>query len=84
MGKEIITEGIAERIVEKIWEGPERIRPCVDIGVYEVLADGTPVIVGRIAGYPAGPFGINWTGRVGPFVYVVGGAFMDKVRARKA
>ena len=74
--KELFTENIAETIAEKVWEAPDRIRPCVDLGVFEVLDDGTPVLTASIAGYPPQPFSVNWSGGVGPYVHCVGGAFM--------
>lgn len=56
----------------------DAIFPCVDIGVGDLLDDGTPLVVATVAGYPPQPFGENWTGRDGPFVRIVGDPFMAK------
>ena len=77
-GSEIFRDGVVEEIVKKIFVDEEHIYPCVDIGVVDLLEDGTPLIAATIAGYPPGPFQANWTGREGPFVYVVGQRFLDK------
>jgi hypothetical protein len=57
----------------------DHIYPCVDIGVGDLLEDGTPLIVANIAGYGPRPFQANWTGRDGPFVYILGQPFLNKI-----
>lgn len=57
----------------------EHIYPCVDIGVGDLLDDETLLIVGNVAGYPPTLFGRNWTGREGPFVYIVGSPFLARI-----
>jgi hypothetical protein len=60
----------------------EHIYPCVDIGVGDILADGSLLIVGSVAGYAPRPFGPNWTGRMGPFVHVVGQPFLNRIAGK--
>lgn len=69
---QIVTANIAEAITAKVYEGANAIRPCVDLGVIDIEADGTPVVAALIAGYPSRPFGNNWKGTVGPFIYIIG------------
>ena len=77
---ELLCENVSEVITNAVYEDEDHIRPCVDIGVGEQLADGTIIIEASIAGYAARPFGENWTGRLGPFVYVINQAFVDKIK----
>lgn len=77
-GSEIFRDGVVEEIVAKIYMDEEHIYPCVDIGVVDLLEDGTPLIAATIAGYPPKPLQANWTGREGPFVYVIGQRFLVK------
>ncbi len=71
-------DSIVERIVQRVFVDDENIYPCVDIGVADLLEDGSPLIVGSVAGYPPRPFGKNWTGREGPFIHIVGQPFLAK------
>jgi hypothetical protein len=76
-----LTENIAEHITGKVFISGERIYPCVDIGVEDVLADGTVLISANIAGYEPGPFPeINRQGGKGPFNYIIGQKFLDKIK----
>ena len=75
----IVSENIVEHIVSRVFVDDDHIFPCVDIGVGDVLDDGTLLIVGSVAGYPPSAFGRNWTGRDGPFVHIVGGPFLQKI-----
>ena len=75
---EVIREGIVEEIVRKTYVDEDHIYPCVDIGVGDLLEDGTPLIVASIAGYSPRPFQANWTGRDGPFVYILGQPFLNR------
>jgi len=79
----IVSENIVEHIVERVFVDEEHIFPCVDMGVGDVLEDGTLLIVGSVAGYAPRPFGKNWTGRDGPFVRIVGGPFVNKMAGKK-
>jgi hypothetical protein len=79
----IVSENIVEHIVARVFVDEDRIYPCVDIGVGDVLADGTLLIVGSVAGYAPRPFGKNWTGRDGPFVQIVGHPFLNKMAGRE-
>jgi hypothetical protein len=80
---ESIRDGIAEAIVNKVFVDEDHISPCVDIGVGEPLEDGTPIIVANMAGYSPRPFQKNWTGRDGPFVFIIGQPFLSKLAGAK-
>ena len=60
----------------------QRIYPCVDIGVGDLLEDGSPLIVASVAGYAPRAFGENWTGRRGPFIHIIGGPFLSKMEGK--
>ena len=79
----VVRDNIVEHIVERVFVDEEHIYPCVDIGVGDVLDDGTLLVVGSVAGYAPRPFGQNWTGRDGPFVRIVGGPFLNKTAGKK-
>lgn len=64
----IITENVVEHIVSRVFVDEEHIYPCVDIGVGDILEDGSLLIIGSVAGYAPRSCGTNWTGRAGPFV----------------
>ena len=80
---QVVRENIVEHLVERVFVDEEHIYPCVDIGVGDVLEDGTLLIVGSVAGYAPRPFGKNWTGRDGPFVRIVGAPFLNKMAGKK-
>jgi hypothetical protein len=82
LGHDLLRENIVEEIVGRVFVDEEHIYPCVDIGVGDLLEDGTPVIVASVAGYSPQPFGKNWHGNDGPFIHVVGQPFLDKIRGR--
>ena len=79
---EIFCENIPEVIAQRVWENEDHIRPCVDLIVTDFHADGKLVIDGVIAGYAGRPFGKNWTGNDGPFIYGVGQALVDKLHSK--
>jgi hypothetical protein len=79
----VVSENIVEHIVSRVFVDDEHIFPCVDIGVGDVLEDGTLLIIGSVAGYAPRPFGRNWTGRDGPFVHIVGAPFLNKMAGRE-
>jgi hypothetical protein len=79
----IVSGNIVDHIVERVFVDEEHICPCVDMGVADILEDGTLLIVGNVAGYAPRPFGRNWTGRDGPFVRIVGRPFLDKMAGKK-
>jgi len=84
MGKEeLVREAIVETIVGRVYIDEEHIYPCVDIGVGDLLEDGTPIIVANVSGHSARPFQKNWTGRDGPFVRIVGSPFLNKIAGKK-
>lgn len=78
-----ITEEIVEYIVKRVFIDEEHIYPCVDIGVGDILEDGTLLIVGNVAGYSPRPFGKNWTDRDGPFVHIIGEPFLARMSGKK-
>jgi len=79
---DLVCDNVSEVITRTVYEDEAHIHPCVDIGVGNLLDDGTLIIEASIAGYAPEPFGKNWTGREGPFVYVVGQTFIEKIKAR--
>jgi len=81
---ELLRLGIVAAIVDRVYIDENAIYPCVDIGVGDLLEDGTPLIVASVAGYPPRPFGQNWTGRAGPFVRIIGGPFMAKASGTRS
>jgi hypothetical protein len=80
--EEPIRDGIVDEIMRRVFVDEDHIRPCVDIGVGDLLDDGTPVIMANVAWYPPGPFQKNWTGRDGPFVRIIGGPFLTKIAGK--
>jgi hypothetical protein len=80
---EPLREGIVEAIVNRVYVDKDHIFPCVDIGVGDLLEDGTPVIMASVAGYSPRPFQKNWTGREGPFVFIIGQPFLSKLAGKK-
>lgn len=79
---QLITDGIVETIVNRVFVDEDHIYPCVDIGVGDLSEDGTPVIVANVAGYSPCPFQENWTGRKGPFVFIIGQPFLNRVAGK--
>jgi len=75
----LIDEGIVEAIVNRVYVDQENIYPCVDIGVGDLSDDGSPIIIANVAGYSPRPFQKNWTGREGPFVFIIGQPYLDKL-----
>lgn len=76
---EPITENIVQHITDKVFIDEEHIYPCVDIGVGDILEDGTLLIFANIAGYSPKPWGINWHGKEGPFIHIIGHKFLKKM-----
>ena len=77
-----VTENIVDYIMQRVYIDAEHIRPCVDIGVGDLLEDGTLLIVANVAGYEPCAFRRNWTGREGPFVYIVGNPLMARMEGK--
>src|SRR5471030_960677 len=77
-----VTDSVVEHIVERVFVDEEHIYPCVDIGVGDILEDGSLLIIGSVAGSAPRPFGPNWTGRMGPFIHVVGQPFLNRVAGK--
>ena len=76
---ELITKDIAEHITHRVYIDEDHIYPCVDIGVTDILEDGTVIVEAIIAGYSPRPFMPNWTGRDGPLVYMYGQNVIEKL-----
>lgn len=81
---EPIKENITQHITNKVFVDEENIYPCVDIGVGDILEDGTLVIFANIAGYSPKPWGKNWQGKEGPFIHIIGEQFLSKVGKNKS
>jgi hypothetical protein len=79
----IVSENIVDHIVERVFVDEEHIHPCVDMGVADILEDGTLLIVGSVSGHAPRPFGRNWTDRDGPFVRIVGKPLLAKMAGKK-
>ena len=79
---EPIRDGIAKLISDRTFVREDQIYPCVDLGVLDILDDGTPPVVAGVAGYPPQPFGPDWTGKTGPFVPIIGEAFLHKMAGK--
>jgi hypothetical protein len=80
--EEPIHSGIVETIASRVFVDEEHIYPCVDMGVMDVLGDGTPLVTAAVAGFQPTAFGKNWTDREGPFVRVIGDAFLAKTAGK--
>ena len=80
----LITQNVVEHIVQRVFVDEEHIFPCVDIGVGDLRDDGSLLIVGNVAGYAPRSFGVNWTGRKGPFVHIVGAPLLNRMAGRPA
>ena len=50
-----ITENIVEQIVKRVFIDEEHIYPCVDLGVGDLLEDGSLLIVGNVSGHAPRP-----------------------------
>lgn len=83
-GQPRVTENIVDYIVQRVFIDSEHIYPCVDIGVGDLLDDGSLLIVANVAGYAPCTFRTNWTGREGPFVHIVGQAFLMRIAGKTA
>jgi len=77
-----VTENIVEEIVKRVFIDEEHIHPDVNLGVVDLLDDGSLLIVGIVADYPPprrfGP-NPNHKGCEGPFVPIVGRSFLNKL-----
>ena len=79
---EPLRSGVIDALVERIFVDEDKIYPCVDLGVVDILDDGTPLVCAAAAGFSPGPFARNWTDREGPFVRIVGNAFLAKMEGK--
>lgn len=77
--EEPIWQNITQHITDKVYVDEVNIYPCVDIGVGDILKDGTLIIFANIAGYDPKPWGTNWQGNEGPFIHIIGQTFLNKV-----
>ena len=74
-----ITENISQHITNRVFIDENNIYPCIDIGVQDILEDGTVLIFANVAGYSPKPWGVNWQGKDGPFIHIIGHQFLSKV-----
>jgi len=77
---ERIKEDIAEAITDRVYIDESHIYPCVDIGPIDICEDGTLLIQAIVSGHQPREFGINWTGREGPFVFALGRRLIGRFR----
>jgi ribosomal protein S17E len=77
----LVRDDIAEYITKRVYIDENNIYPCVDIGVADILDDGTTLIWANVSGHSPRPFQKNWTDREGPFVYIIGQKLIDKLSA---
>ncbi|HMS41678.1 MAG TPA: hypothetical protein PKE69_15715 [Pyrinomonadaceae bacterium] len=77
--EEPIWQNITQHITDKVYVDEVSIYPCVDIGVGDILKDGTLIIFANIAGYDPKPWGTNWQGNEGSFIHIIGQTFLYKV-----
>jgi hypothetical protein len=77
-----VTENVVEYIVQRVYLDSDHIYPCVDIGVGDILDDGSLLLVANVAGYAPCAFRRNWTGRDGPFVHIVGSPFLARIAGK--
>lgn len=77
--EEPIRQNITQHITDRVYVDEVNIYPCVDIGVGDILEDGTLIIFANIAGYDPKPWGMNWQGNEGPFIHIIGQKFLNKV-----
>lgn len=68
--------------MERVFVDEDHIYPCVDIGVGDLLEDGSLLIVASVAGYAPRSFGENWTGRKGPFIHIIGGPLLNRMAGK--
>ncbi|NVJ46263.1 MAG: hypothetical protein HWE07_04015 [Cytophagia bacterium] len=62
---------VIEEIVSSVYINEEKIYPCVDLSIKEILNESCVLVVGRIASYEPRPFQKGYTNRSGPFIYGV-------------
>jgi hypothetical protein len=77
LGHKPIEGNVVEELVSKVFVDSDHIYPCVDFGVGAVDQTGRTLLGANIAGYQPGPFGPNWTGHEGPYVYVAGASLLN-------
>src|SRR5712692_2029986 len=77
LGHDPIDGNVVEELVSKVFVDADHIYPCVDFGVGAVDRQGRTLLVASVAGYKPGPFGPNWTGRDGPYVYIAGAPLLN-------
>ncbi|NBV20464.1 MAG: hypothetical protein EBS05_00490 [Proteobacteria bacterium] len=71
-------EQVSEFLAKEVFVDEEHIFPCFDLILGDILEDGRLLFVGYRAGYQPRPWGKNWSGSDGPFVWMYGQEFLDK------
>ena len=71
-------QNVVEEILTSVYISENQIYPCVDLSINKITPDNRMLISGRIASYEPREFGLNWTGRKGPFIYGINETLIDK------
>jgi hypothetical protein len=74
-----ITENIVEHIVERVFIDEEHMCASVNLGVCDLLDDGSLLVLGSVYDDRLRPFKRNSNGREGPFSPMVGISFLNKM-----
>jgi hypothetical protein len=65
-------ENIVYEISDRVFLSTDRIYPCVDLVIEQPTQERKLIIRGLRAGYEPREFGLGWSNRPGPFIYVLG------------
>ena len=63
-------DNVVDYLVSYTYESEESIKPCVDLSVCD-FDDHTVSILFMPTGYSGQPFGLNWTGKPGPYIKTI-------------
>ncbi len=77
---EVTQAEVVEHITKEVFIDEDHIRPCFDLILGDILEDGTLLLCGYCANYPAMPWQEKWRGseRAGPFNLMYAQQFLDK------
>lgn len=70
------TEESVEFLVNKTYNGPNDIKPCVDLVVVD-FDDVTVTLRYMPSGYSGKEFGLNWTDTAGPYIKMIDQKLLD-------
>jgi hypothetical protein len=65
-------EEIVYEISDRVFSSADKIYPCVDLVIEQPTQERKLTIRGLRAGYQPREFGLGWSNRPGPFIYVIG------------